>query len=174
MDDKKWIQALQKIKLPEDKKEELTERCMKKQHCSNIVLRYSGWIAACACLVISMAVGLPTYAAYHLYQIKNMDVFFDSAVTQEQIDEIGETLAQMDGIYSVRFVSGDEAWDTFQNKYFVGEFSSLAHMFEGNPLENSSSYRVTVKLDADEEKVREEIGAIEGVRMVTDLREGDS
>ena len=40
-------------------------------------------------------------------------VFFDENATQAQKDEIGDTLADADGVLSVTYVSADEAWESF-------------------------------------------------------------
>ena len=42
-------------------------------------------------------------------------VFFDQEATQEQKDNIGAQLKNEDGVLSVTYVSGDEAWAKFQN-----------------------------------------------------------
>ena len=41
-------------------------------------------------------------------------VFFDEEATQEQKDNIGAQLKNEDGVLSVTYVSGDEAWAKFQ------------------------------------------------------------
>ena len=47
-------------------------------------------------------------------------VFFDQEATQEQKDSIGAQLKNEDGVLSVTYVSGDEAWAKFQKQYFQG------------------------------------------------------
>ena len=41
-------------------------------------------------------------------------VFFNDDATQEQIDNIGAQLKKQDGVKDIKYVSADEAWDTFK------------------------------------------------------------
>ena len=43
--------------------------------------------------------------------------------------------------------------------------------FSENPLQNSSNYRVAVRLDADTAQIRELIEQLDGVRRIKDLKE---
>ena len=45
-------------------------------------------------------------------------VFFNDDATQEQIDNIGAQLTKQDGVKEIKYVSADEAWDTFKDQYF--------------------------------------------------------
>lgn len=76
----------------------------------------------------------------------------------------------MDGVYAIRFISGDEAWNTFSGKYLTEE---LIASFTENPLADSSSYRVTVSLRADTKEIRSRIEQLEGVRKTSNLYELD-
>ncbi len=164
MENQKWIRALGEIKLSEKAREELIDYCTRRQHSANILLRYARLAAVCMCAALSLAVCCPAYAAYHLYQEKNIYVYFEKDITEERIAEIGEVLERMEGVYSVRFVSADEAWDVFQNQYLTGEYAYLRDLFAENPLSNSYNYHVTVELDADGKEIREQIQKLEGVR----------
>lgn len=166
MKDSQWIQALEEIKLSEKTKEKLVERCMSRQHSANLLMRYSKTAAIFLCVMLALAVCCPVCAAYHLYRTKNINVYFNNDITEEQIEEIGEALEQMEGVYSVRFVTSEEAWDVFQNNYFTDEYAYLRDMFTENPLISSFNYHVTVRLDADENQIREEVEKLDGVRKV--------
>ena len=64
-------------------------------------------------------------------------VFFNDDATQEQIDNIGAQLKKQDGVKEIKYVSADEAWETFKDQYF-GESSDLAEGFKNdNPLAGS-------------------------------------
>ena len=89
-------------------------------------------------------------------------------MSQAEIDRIGGQLAQIPGVSSCRFVSGDEAWNEFSSKYLDTELTAA---FTENPLKDSFNYRLGVRLDADTEKVREEIAQLAGVRLVQNLEE---
>ena len=55
-------------------------------------------------------------------------VFFDQEATQEQKDNIGAQLKNEDGVLSVTYVSGDEAWAKFQKQYFQGSDNYEVYM----------------------------------------------
>lgn len=165
--EKAFTDTVKSLTMPPQMAKSLTENCMSSKHTGNLLLRYSRLIAAGIMALLLTAVGTTSYAAYDLYQVKNLDVFFYSDVSQKQIDAIGEELANMEGIYSVRFVSSDEAWTIFQREYLTDE---LARQFTENPLADSYSYRVIVKLNADAGEIIQQISQLEGVRHVTDLK----
>ena len=69
-------------------------------------------------------------------------VFFDEDATDEQKEEIGEQLANHEGVADVKYVSADEAWEEFQQEYF-GDNPELAEGFkDDNPLASSDNYAV--------------------------------
>ena len=50
-------------------------------------------------------------------------------------------------------------------------YAELASAFTENPLADSFNYRLGVRLNADTQKVREEISRLDGVRLVQDFGE---
>ena len=55
-------------------------------------------------------------------------VFFEEDATDEQKEEIGQQLAEHEGVADVNYVSADEAWGEFQKEYF-GDNPELAEGF---------------------------------------------
>ena len=45
-------------------------------------------------------------------------VFFNKEATQAQKDKIGKELEEADGVLDVKYVSADDAWNSFQGNYF--------------------------------------------------------
>jgi Cell division protein len=160
--------AVTGITMPEQMADALLADCLHAKHTRNFLFRYSRLIAAALAVIIFTAVGTTSYAAYNLYQTKNLMVFFDYGISQEQIDAIGQELSAISGLYSLWFKSGDDAWIDFQQQYLTED---IAAQFTENPLKDSSSYCVTVKLNADTNTLREQIEQIDGVRLVNDLNE---
>ena len=69
-------------------------------------------------------------------------VFFEEDATDEQKEEIGQQLAEHEGVSDVNYVSADEAWEEFQKEYF-GDNPELAEGFkDDNPLASSDNYEV--------------------------------
>lgn len=71
---------------------------------------------------------LPVYCTQSRRRRGNHCIFNDDA-TQEQIDNIGAQLKKQDGVKEIKYVSADEAWETFKDQYF-GESSDLAEGFK--------------------------------------------
>ncbi len=144
--------------------------------------RYRRLCAAAAALFCILAVG-STSLAYNVYQEKQLAVFMDADLSQAEIDHIGQELAKISELsdcqsLSVRYVSGDEAWEEFKAAYFTDEngeeMTELTAGIEGNPLADSFNYQVSVRMTADTQAVRERIAGLPGVRKVTTVREAEA
>ena len=93
-------------------------------------------------------------------------VFFNDDATQEQIDNIGAQLKKQDGVKDIKYVSADEAWETFKDQYF-GESSDLAEGFKNdNPLAGSDNYEVYMTDVASQKKLVSFAESLDGVRKV--------
>lgn len=93
-------------------------------------------------------------------------VFFDKDATQDQKDNIGKALKERTDVQSVRYISAEDAWDSFQGNYF-GESSELAEGFKSdNPLATSDNYEVYMEDVAKQKEVVSFAEGLEGVRKV--------
>lgn len=144
--------------------------------------RCRGLCAAAAALFCILAVG-STSLAYNIYQEKQLAVFMDANLSQDEIDQIGQEIAGICEIsdcqsVSLRYVSGDEAWEEFKAAYFTDENGEeMTELTEGlgeNPLADSFNYQVSVRMNADTQAVRDRISQLPGVRKVTTVREAKS
>lgn len=91
-------------------------------------------------------------------------------MTEEELQKAGDVFRSIEGVSEVEYVPGEQAWADFQAEYFADD-PELAQEFDENPLEDSFNYKLTVELSANTKEVREAIGKVEGVRMVSDLSE---
>lgn len=155
------------ITMPSEMADALLQGCTASRAKRFPYTRYSGFAMAIIAAFALIITGSTSYAAYNVYQEKNLAVFMEASLSQTEIDRIGEELMQIPGISSCHFVSGDEAWNTFQKEYLEG----LDYTFNENPLKGSFNYRLSVRLNADTQAVREQIGQLDGVRLVQDLSE---
>lgn len=142
---------------------------------------YRGLCTAAAALFCILAVG-STSLAYNIYQEKQLMVFMDTDLSQDEIDRIGQGIAGICEIsdcqsVSLRYVSGDEAWEEFKAAYFTDEngemMTELTEGFSENPLADSFNYQVSVRMNADTQAVRDRISQLPGVRKVTTVREAE-
>lgn len=93
-------------------------------------------------------------------------VFFEEDATETEIDDIGEQLKGCEGVHEVNYISGEEAWNTFQKKYFAGN-ENLAEGFKNeNPLASSDNYEVYMKDVSKQKDVVSFAEGLEGVRKV--------
>lgn len=169
MNETNFVTAVNGLTMPETMRAELLNGCQTKQRTKNFFFRYSKLITVAAtAAVLILTASIPSYAAYDLYQTKNVNVFFEEGVSQEEIDAVGDALRAMGGVSSVEFITADEAWNTFSAEYLPED---LAASFTENPLADSFNYHVTISLTADTEEIRERIEQLHGVRHTSDLYE---
>lgn len=161
-------EIVEQIEMPEGMAEELLTGCLERKHRGGILFRHARLAAVITCVISIFMVGMPVYAAYDLYQTKNVDIFFYPNLSQEQIEQIGENLYAIEGISSVKFIGAEEAWENFAQEYLTEELSAS---FTENPLADSASYRVTIGLDADSQTIINQILQLDGVRHAGTLKE---
>ncbi len=167
MDKNDMIQIKNAITLPDELADALAQSCAAPKRKRPAFARCSRLALALAASFAILVSGSTSFA-YNVYQEKNLAVFMDSGLSQAEIDRIGGQLSQIPGVSSCRFISGDEAWSEFSSTYLD---AGLAASFTENPLADSFNYRLSVRLNADTQKVREDISRLDGVRLVQDLGE---
>ncbi len=169
MKEKDMIQIKESITMPSEMTDTLTQNCMKSHRKHYRYSRYSKLCAVLISLLLIGAAGSTSLAAYNVYQEKQLAVFMDVGITQEEINVIGSELAQIPGVASYHFVSADEAWAEFKAEYL----GDCAEDFDENPLADSFNYEVSIWLGANTQQVREQISQLDGVRRVTTIREAN-
>ena len=110
-----------------------------------------------------------TYIMRNVETNVGITVFFDEGLDQASMDAIGEQIrSQTDLVSECNYVSADEAWESFSEKYFEGN-EVAAEGFkdnQDNPLANSAHYEVYVKQIEDQNELVEYIEELPGVRSV--------
>lgn len=108
------------------------------------------------------------------YILKNVEtnvgitVFFDENLDQASMDSIGEQIINREEVTDCKYVSADEAWESFSEKYFKGN-EVAAEGFKNNqdnPLANSAHYEVYLDEIENQDDLVSFIETIPGVRMV--------
>ena len=90
-------------------------------------------------------------------------VFFDEGISDERIQEIGNLVKARPEVSEVKYVSAEEAWDSFKVDY-LGEY---ADGYEGdNPLEGSDNYEIYLSDVSKQSSLVAFLEATEGVREV--------
>ncbi len=96
-------------------------------------------------------------------------VFFQEGTSQETIDKVGEALddQKRDGVVAdYKFVSADEAWESFKADYFKGHEEAAEGFGDDNPLANSANYEIYMKDISKQEELVTYLQGLEGVREV--------
>ncbi len=90
-------------------------------------------------------------------------VFFDEDLSDEQIQQIGNQISSRSEVSEVKFVSSEEAWDSFKEDY-LGEY---ADGYEGdNPLEGSENYEIYLNDVSKQPELVNWLSSVPGIREV--------
>ena len=93
-------------------------------------------------------------------------VLFDEGTTEDEILEIGQGLPKRDGVSEVVYVSADEAWKSYQEKYFEGNPEVAEAFVDDNPLANSSNLEIYMKDISKQDDLVTYIESLDKVRKV--------
>lgn len=93
-------------------------------------------------------------------------VMFDEEASEAQVEAIGTNLRSHEGVLEVKYVSAEEAWESFQQDYFKDNPEAAAGFEDDNPLANSDNYEVYLKSIESQDEVVEFAESLEGVRKV--------
>lgn len=94
-------------------------------------------------------------------------VFFDEGIPPERVDEIGHLIQNRPEVLRTVYVSAEEAWSGFKEKYYDNA-QVLDGIFEGdNPLAPSGNYQVYIDRIGSQEGFVEYVQSLEGVRKTT-------
>lgn len=93
-------------------------------------------------------------------------VLFDEGTTEDDILEIGQGLTKRDGVSEVVYVSADEAWKSYQEKYFEGNPEVAEAFADDNPLANSSNLEIYMKDISKQDDLVTYIESLDKVRKV--------
>ena len=106
------------------------------------------------------------------YMVKNAEttvgitVFFDENMAEADILAIGKEIAARKEIKETKYISAEEAWETFQKEYFK-DAEELAEGFaDDNPLAGSASYEIYLKDIADQDVIVSYLNMITGIRKI--------
>ena len=92
----------------------------------------------------------------------SVTVFFDEGISDERIQEIGDMISKRVEVSDIKYISADEAWDSFKEEY-LGEY---ADGFTENPLENSENYEIYLNDISMQSALVTYLESIDGIRQV--------
>lgn len=95
-----------------------------------------------------------------------IQVFFDNGLTEDEIKNIANEKFMTEDVKSIKFISSNEAWESFKKDYFDDK-AELAEAFEDdNPLANSASYEILLNDITKQYNYVNYLKSIEGVRQI--------
>ncbi|MCM1498558.1 MAG: permease-like cell division protein FtsX [Clostridium sp.] len=96
-----------------------------------------------------------------------VSVFFEEGSSEDQIQNIGNELKKIENIDTINYISADKAWNKYIEDVYGGDREYVNSVFgEDNPLENSSSYEMTLKDISLQQETVEQLEQISGIRKV--------
>lgn len=174
MNEKDMLRLKLAITMPAGLADDLSNACGENTRRKSRQSRRSKFCAMTAAL-LCLCIG-STSLAYNAYQEKQLAVFMEPDLTQGEIEALCSEISKITDISSCQYVSGDEAWEEFKSAYFSGDpkAEALVADLTENPLADSFNYRVSVRMGADTQAVREQIEKLPGVRKITTVREAEA
>ena len=91
-------------------------------------------------------------------------VFFEEGTSEDRMKEIGSLIEKRAEVANIRFISDQEAWDSFKDDY-LGEYAD-GFPEDDNPLEGMSNYEVYLNDVSMQKSLVTYIESIENVREV--------
>lgn len=92
--------------------------------------------------------------------------FFDTGISQDQIDEIGDMIKKRAEVSKIEFVSADDAWNGFKDIYFDGNEEAASSFANDNPLANCASYEIYMNDISMQSTLVTYLESVDGVREV--------
>ena len=129
-------------------------------------LASAGTITACLLLlgIFYFVIANFNYAMESAESLVGFTVFFEEGVTKERIIEIQEEIVMRSDVASVRYVSGEEAWEIYKKESLNEELA--ATFGSDNPLINSTSLEVSLGDVSRQKAVISFVESIPDVRKV--------
>ena len=138
--------------------------------CRNILFSLASMatISACIflfCLFFSIVANI-RFMVHHVESTVGITVLFDESLTEEQILALGDEIGKRPEIREMKYVSAQEAWDSFKAEYFAGHEELAEGFAEDNPLAGSASYVIFLNDISEQENFVAYLQGITGVRQV--------
>lgn len=127
-----------------------------------------GTIATCLFLLGLFYVLLSNFRNIMYNAESNMGItaFFDKDIDADRIDKLAEQIRARDDVEEVRYISPQDAWESFQKEMY-GESDQLEDTFgSDNPLKDSASFEIYLKDVSSQSAVADYVEGLEGIRKV--------
>lgn len=96
----------------------------------------------------------------------SISVFFESGISDSQIDLIREQIRTRDEVATLDFISAEDAWKQFSEANYDDPEAARETFGSDNPLANSASFTITLKDVTYQADFVQFVSSIKGVRKV--------
>ena len=96
----------------------------------------------------------------------SISVFFESGISDNQIDLIREQIRTRDEVATLDFISAEDAWKQFSEANYDDPEAARETFGTDNPLANSASFTITLKDVTYQADFVQFVSSIKGVRKV--------
>ncbi len=94
-------------------------------------------------------------------------VFFEPGTSEQRVMEIGDELKSIANVDKINYISSDAAWKSYVDDVYNGDMNYVQNIFgDDNPLEDASSFELTLKDISKQKDTVTTIKAIPDVRKV--------
>ncbi|MCR4842953.1 MAG: permease-like cell division protein FtsX [Eubacterium sp.] len=93
-------------------------------------------------------------------------VFFEEGITDEKIEEIGNTISERAEVAKIVYVSAEEALQQYIDEYMDGSEEAAEGLLEDNPLADSANFEIYLNDISMQSTLASFIEDIDGVRQV--------
>lgn len=127
-----------------------------------------GTITACIFLfsVFYCIVENLRYTVRMVEETVGVTVFFDKELSEEEIMDMGAVIQARPEVREMTYVSGEEAWASFQQDYLAGAEELAEGFIDDNPLANMPSYTIYLNDIEQQSEFVEWLEGLEHVRRV--------
>lgn len=117
------------------------------------------------CLLFSVISNIQ-YMVRQIGSEVGITVLFDEGTEEADILAMGVEIGQRSEVKELRYISAEEAWESFKEEYFTG-YEELAEGFaDDNPLADSASYEIYLNEIADQDEFVTYLEGLDHVRRV--------
>lgn len=93
-------------------------------------------------------------------------VFFDEGMSEDQIKAIGTKISKRVEVAKITYVSAEEAWESYKEKYFKDNQNLAEGFAKDNPLANSANYQIYLSDVSMQDALVTYLESMNGVRQV--------
>lgn len=125
-------------------------------------------ISACIflfCLLYSVIMNV-NYMVHHMESEVGITVLFDADMEEADILSLGMQIGQREEVKDLKYISSEEAWESFKNDYFAGHEELAEGFAQDNPLADSASLEIFLNRIDDQDAFVIYLKEIDGVRQV--------